>query len=58
MMLNPMVVPLTMVRHGIDGSVMDVAWNHIWYSVGFSLAVFLIGMTVFKRWESKVVKYL
>jgi len=57
-MLNPMVVPLTMVRHGIDGSVMDVAWNHIWYSAGFSLAVFLIGMTVFKRWESKVVKYL
>jgi ABC-2 type transport system permease protein len=57
-MLNPMVVPLTLVRHGIDGSTMDIATNHMLYSIVFSVAVFLIGMTVFKRWESKVVKYL
>jgi len=57
-MLNPMVVPLTMVRHSIDGGAMDIATNHILYSVIFSIVVFLTGMTVFKRWEARVVKYL
>lgn len=57
-MLNPMVVPLTLVRHGIDGTPLTMELNYILYSVGFSLISLFIGMAIFKRWEARVVKYL
>jgi ABC-2 type transport system permease protein len=57
-MLNPMVVPLTLVRHGIDGTPLVMASNHILYSVCFAFVTLFVGAAVFKRWEAKVVKYL
>ena len=57
-MLNPMVVPLTLVRHGIDGTPLTLEMNHILYSVGFAVFSLYIGAAVFKRWEAKVGKYL
>ena len=57
-MLNPMVVPLTLVRHGIDGTPLTLEMNHILYSIGFAVLSLYIGAAVFKRWEARVVKYL
>ena len=57
-MLNPMVVPLTLVRHGIDGTPLTLEMNHILYSVGFAFISLYVGAAVFKRWEAKGVKYL
>jgi ABC-2 type transport system permease protein len=57
-MLNPMVVPLTLIRHGIDGTPLTLELNHILYSVGFAFVSLYIGAAVFKRWEARVVKYL
>lgn len=57
-MLNPMVVPLTLVRHGIDGTPLSLELAHILYSVGFAFISLYLGAAVFKRWEAGVVKYL
>jgi ABC-2 type transport system permease protein len=57
-MLNPMVVPLTLIRHGIDGTPLGLDMNHILYSVGFAFGSLYVGAAVFKRWEARVVKYL
>jgi len=57
-MLNPMVVPLTLVRHGIDGTPLTLEMNHILYSIGFAVLSLYIGAAVFKRWEARVEKYL
>lgn len=57
-MLNPMVIPITIVRHGIDGSSTSFDPMHIGYAVGMAAGLMLLGTAVFKRWESRVVKYL
>ena len=56
--LNPMVVPLEMMRCGVDGSALGISGNWIAYSVGFALASMLLGVIVFMRAESKAVKYV
>ena len=53
-----MVVPLEMMRCGVDGSALGISGNWIAYSVGFALASMLIGVIVFMRAESKAVKYV
>ena len=53
-MLNPMVVPLTLVRHGIDGSPLVMELNYILYSIGFSFISLFIGMAIFKRCEARL----
>ena len=57
-MLNPMVIPLTFARHGLDGSPLNVEVWYITYSIGFAVVSLFFGLTLFKKWEAKVVKYL
>lgn len=57
-MMNPMVVPLTLVRKGLDGSEFNLEINHMIYSISFSILALFIGITIFKKCEAKVVKYL
>ena len=57
-MLNPMVVPLTYARHGLDGTPLVMESAHLLYSIGFAIGTMILGMAVFKRWEARVVKYL
>jgi len=57
-MLNPVVVPITFARHGLDGTPLNFELFHLLYSIGFALVVLIVGMALFKRWESRVVKYL
>jgi len=56
--INPMVLPLELMRAGFDGSELAIPmWAIIW-SVAFSFFIVAIGLTVFKRTEAKVVKRL
>jgi ABC-2 type transport system permease protein len=57
-LLNPMVVPITLVRKGLDGSELAIATEYIAYAVVFAFGTLILGIAVFKRWEAKVVKYL
>ncbi len=57
-MLNPMVVPITLVRKGLDGSELIISINQIGYSLGFAFVTLFVGISIFKYFESKVVKYL
>ncbi len=56
LILNPLAVPITMVRNGIDGRPLPVSPGQVAYSVIFCIGSFLIGSMIFKRFEARVVK--
>ena len=56
LMLNPMVVPITMIRNGIGGMPLGIELQHVLYSVGFCIVSFLLGAMVFVRYEATSVK--
>ena len=58
LMLNPMVVPISMIRSGFDGTELGIDTFYIVYSVAFCLTSLILGSMIFKRYESVVVKYL
>jgi lipopolysaccharide transport system permease protein len=58
LLLNPMTVPITMVRNGIDGKGIGIDSGYILYSVAFCVIAFLVGSMIFKRFEATVVKKL
>ena len=57
-MLNPMVIPLTFARHGLDGAPLDIEVWYVTYSIGFAVVSLFFVLTLFKKWEARVVKYL
>ena len=58
LMLNPMVVPISMIRSGFDGTELGIDSFYIIYSVVFCLTTLILGSMIFKRFEYTVVKYL
>ncbi|HKE14885.1 MAG TPA: ABC transporter permease [Kofleriaceae bacterium] len=58
LLYNPITLPLTLVRDGIDGHGLHMARHYIIYGVSFSVLTFLLGAAIFKRFESQVVKKL
>tara|TARA_A100001037_G_C15139901_1_gene633165 strand:- start:638 stop:1498 length:861 start_codon:yes stop_codon:yes gene_type:complete len=56
--LNPMVVPLEMMRCGVDGTELIISDAWIAYSLGFALISLICGVIVFMKTESKAVKYV
>ncbi len=56
--LNPMVVPLELMRAAFDGTNPPIPDWAIYWSVSFSFLSLVVGLTVFKKTESKVVKRL
>ena len=56
--LNPMVVPLELMRAAFDGTNPPIPDWAIYWSVSFSLLSLVVGLTFFKKTESKVVKRL
>lgn len=57
-MLNPMVIPLTFARHGLDGTPLNIESWYILYSISFAVVSFFFGLALFKKCEARVVKYL
>ena len=55
---NPMVLPITMVRHGLEGKIVDLPSAVIASSVVVSIMMYLIGTMVFSKYERGAVKYL
>jgi ABC-type polysaccharide/polyol phosphate export permease len=55
---NPMVVPITMVRHGIEGKAIVLPEGIVLASILASLAFYIIGTMVFSKYERGAVKYL
>ena len=55
---NPMVVPITMVRHGLEGKTVELPYDIIAASIIFSIILYLIGSMVFSKYERGAVKYL
>lgn len=55
---NPMVVPLTMARHGIAGESIGIPLVGILGSIGFGIAMWILGSYVFHRYEAEAVKHL
>ena len=58
LLLNPMVVPITMVRKGIEGEALTIDFFYVIYSFVFCLTSLLLGAIIFKRFESEVIKKL
>ena len=57
-LLNPMVVPLEMMRCGVDGSEFVIGDMWVAYSVGFAIFSLVIGVVLFIQTEAKAVKYI
>lgn len=55
---NPMVTPITMVRHGIEGKAVDLPIEIVASSIASIIFLYLIGSIVFARYEKMAVKYL
>lgn len=55
---NPMVTPITMVRHGIEGKAVDLPIEIIGTSIASIFLLYFIGSIVFARYERMAVKYL
>ena len=53
-----MVVPITMVRHGLEGKAVELPDGIVMASIVCSIALYLIGTMVFSRYERGAVKYL
>lgn len=55
---NPMVVPITMVRHALEGKAVVLPEGIVLASVLASLGFYIIGTMVFSKYERGAVKYL
>ena len=48
---NPMVVPITMVRHGLEGKIVDLPSYIIASSIFTAFAMYLIGSIIFSKYD-------
>ena len=57
-MLNPVVVPLTCMRHAIEGTIPDFETVHVIYAALFPVLSYLIGSIIFMTTSRGVVTRL
>ena len=55
---NPMVVPITMARHGIAGESLGIPLFGILVSLGFGILTWILGSYFFAKYELGAVKHL
>jgi ABC-type polysaccharide/polyol phosphate export permease len=55
---NPMVMPITMVRHALEGKVIDLPLASVLMSITFFSACAFFGSILFSQTEKEAVKYL
>ena len=55
---NPMLTPITLARHGLEGHATTLPSEIILFTFGFGCIMWIIGSIVFERLERKAVKYL
>ena len=57
-MLNPVVIPLTCMRHAIDGTTPEFEFVHILYAALFPIFSYIIGSIIFQKYSRRVVTSL
>jgi len=57
-MLNPMLTPITLARHGLEGKITTLPPEVILFSVFTGFVLWIIGSFFFEKFESRAVKYL
>lgn len=58
MLLNPVVVPMEMVKAGVQGKSLAIAPGLVGYAIAVCLGALVVGLAVFRRLEGAVVKKL
>lgn len=56
--INPVAVFLTMFRYGLDGTAIPIESEIIVRAFVTSVAILIIGISIFKRFEGGVIRYL
>ncbi len=56
--INPIAVFLTMFRYGLDGEEIPIPMHTIPIAFITSVLIFIIGISVFKRYEGGVIRYI
>lgn len=57
-MLNPMLTPITLARHGLEGKATTLPYEVVIFSILFGLIMWIIGSILFEKFERQAVKYL
>lgn len=57
-LLNPLCVPIEMVKKGIAGRPLGISSGYVAYSVIACVVIFVLGLSTFRRMEGLVVKKL
>ena len=55
---NPMLTPITLARHGLEGKATTLPYEVVTFSMLFGLVMWIIGSILFERFERQAVKYL
>ena len=55
---NPMLTPITLARHGLEGHATTLPTSLILWTLGFGCIMWLLGSIAFERYERRAVKYL
>jgi ABC-type polysaccharide/polyol phosphate export permease len=56
--INPVAVFLTMFRYGLDGADIPIPMNTIPMAFLTSFIVLVVGISIFKRFEGGVIRYI
>ena len=57
-MLNPMLTPITLARHGLEGKATTLPYEVVIFSILFGFIMWIIGSILFEKFERQAVKYL
>ncbi|MFH2007956.1 MAG: ABC transporter permease [bacterium] len=58
LLLNPVAVPITMIRDGVTGQPLTVTAGQIAWSAACCVLAFVFGAMIFQRFEARVIKKL
>jgi ABC-type polysaccharide/polyol phosphate export permease len=57
-MLNPMLTPITLARHGLEGKLTTLPIEVVALCIGVAVALWVAGSWIFEMYEQGAVKYL
>ena len=55
---NPMVAPITIARHGLDGKWPEMPSEWLAYTVCVTILFWIVGNIIFRKYEPEAVKHL
>lgn len=55
---NPMLTPITLARHGLEGKATTLPQEIVIFTVIFGVLMWIVGSIIFEKFERQAVKYL